>query len=400
MCSSLATEAHGVAWSQPSPAPPRPAPPRPAALPVNPHALCSLPAELRICLQGAAVAFLLRNGVDPAWADDDRCTALHRAAYRGDASAMHALVTARANVDAQDGFGCTPLSRAASHGTLSAVLVLVSARARVDLADFSGFTPLAHALARDADPIARRLCEAGACRRSALRLVHERWYSRKVTMGGGRAHRVLDAQPAGAAPSEGAEPSPPADTAPSAPGEARRTVLLSRTPPSAQHDVADRGEARRVKEPLLVGLHRMLLSRASVLGNDWHRLFRSLDLNHDRRLSLLELTTLCRNAFDVRSNDYTDQDICDALLAIQALDDNHEADSAGRSATEPSLRSEALSRFVSLSAAEVQARCKSPRSQRHVQDAKAARIKALQRKASSRHKERCSAIRRQGEIPE
>lgn len=88
-------------------------------------------------------------------------TPLHRAALRGDADAVEALLAQGADVNALNAAGATPLH----YGIVSERIVaaLLSHGAKPDVVSGVGVTPLLGAVARaDSYPVVRRLIEAGA----------------------------------------------------------------------------------------------------------------------------------------------------------------------------------------------------------------------------------------------
>ena len=104
-----------------------------------------------------AVVVMLRGRVSPAGSE------LSRAAERGDAAALRALVAAGADVNARDN-GYTPLVFAARAGDAEAVRALLDAGAdpNARACDANGWTPLIHALHKRRREAARALVERGA----------------------------------------------------------------------------------------------------------------------------------------------------------------------------------------------------------------------------------------------
>ena len=119
----------------------------------------------------AAVAALLDAGADPAAADRAGCTALVRAAERGDAPAVGALLAAAAAGAAAllgqaDARGRTALLAAAQEGHADCVAALLGAMdaAEIDGADADGLSALGWAATLGHAPVCEALLAAGADR--------------------------------------------------------------------------------------------------------------------------------------------------------------------------------------------------------------------------------------------
>lgn len=109
-----------------------------------------------------AAARLLDAGEDPAAAQRDGATALHWAAYRGDAALVDLLLRAGAAVDAGNRYGVAPLALAAARGYGAVVDLLRAAGADPNAAQRGGETALMSAArAGDARSVAA-LVAAGA----------------------------------------------------------------------------------------------------------------------------------------------------------------------------------------------------------------------------------------------
>ncbi len=102
----------------------------------------------------AAVRALLAEGVDVNEASGDGMTALHWAAYRGDATLALALLKARASLDETTRLGShTPLHVASRNGHGNVVVLLIKAGAPVDARTTGGATSL-HLAAEGGDTLA------------------------------------------------------------------------------------------------------------------------------------------------------------------------------------------------------------------------------------------------------
>ncbi len=85
---------------------------------------------------------LMQSRVDVNSREVDGTTALHWAAYRGDAAMAQTLLTAGANANATNRYGVTPLSLAAATGNPTLVRHLVQGGAKVNDRPAGGATPL------------------------------------------------------------------------------------------------------------------------------------------------------------------------------------------------------------------------------------------------------------------
>jgi hypothetical protein len=112
----------------------------------------------RLWLAALGVMLLCGTGVAARGAKD----ALARAAGRGDAAQVRALVEGGADVDARDALARTALVHAAGSGSLETVEALLQARADVDAADRDGLTALIEATRLGHEAIVRALLDAGA----------------------------------------------------------------------------------------------------------------------------------------------------------------------------------------------------------------------------------------------
>ena len=115
----------------------------------------------------------LLPGVDPGLTDaefaravDDGKTALHRAAERGRADLIPALIAAGADVGATDRIGYTALHRAAAGGEVAAMEALIAGGADVDARAEDGWTPLHAAASDDHVRAIATLLKRGATRRA------------------------------------------------------------------------------------------------------------------------------------------------------------------------------------------------------------------------------------------
>ncbi len=92
----------------------------------------------------------------------DETTALHWAAYHGDATAAAALLRAGAKPDARTGTGVTPLAMAAEAGNQELVRLLLKARADPNLTLANGETPLMMAARNGNTAVIEQLLARGA----------------------------------------------------------------------------------------------------------------------------------------------------------------------------------------------------------------------------------------------
>jgi ankyrin repeat protein len=74
-------------------------------------------------------------------ADDQGCTALHRAAKQGHTAVVQLLLAAQAAVDAADSEGETALHKAAQHNQTAVVQLLLDANAAVEPPVHRGVQP-------------------------------------------------------------------------------------------------------------------------------------------------------------------------------------------------------------------------------------------------------------------
>jgi ankyrin len=93
----------------------------------------------------AAVRSLLRQHVDANAKEGDGATALHWAAYHGNATVADQLISAGARVDAANDLSITPLALAAENGHAPIVERLLQAGANPNAASETGVTPLMRA---------------------------------------------------------------------------------------------------------------------------------------------------------------------------------------------------------------------------------------------------------------
>merc|ERR1719187_3000850 len=129
------------------------------------QSLCNEPPLIRAIFSGeeAEVRQLLdSNNVDVHYCDEEKRTALHAAAYRGEPDLVELLLTTGARVNSKDNRWLTPLHRAcASHGPASkqqrAVEILLQHGADVNARDKTWQTPFHVAAAHNAVEAVRRL---------------------------------------------------------------------------------------------------------------------------------------------------------------------------------------------------------------------------------------------------
>jgi ankyrin repeat protein len=118
---------------------------------------------LMAAAQRGEVACLGEAGLEDLDAVDDRgFSALHWAAFDGQAKMARALLAAGARPDEPDKQGRCALSWAAESGSKAVVAELLGAGAWVDRLDFYGGTPLSRAAERNRLAVAVALLEAGA----------------------------------------------------------------------------------------------------------------------------------------------------------------------------------------------------------------------------------------------
>jgi ankyrin repeat protein len=110
----------------------------------------------------AAVRALLQKHADINAADPDGTTALHWAAYQGEADVAALLIKAGANVNARTALGITPLKLAVSIANLPVVTALVNAGADVNAATGDGETVLMIAAHTGSPDIIKTLIGKGA----------------------------------------------------------------------------------------------------------------------------------------------------------------------------------------------------------------------------------------------
>lgn len=99
---------------------------------------------LKAAVQGDASAAeqLLLIGAPVDAADEQGCTASHKAAQKGHIAVVRLLLDAHAAVNAADIYGGTALHEAAHRGHTAVVQLLLSAQAAASTADKDGWTPL------------------------------------------------------------------------------------------------------------------------------------------------------------------------------------------------------------------------------------------------------------------
>ena len=93
----------------------------------------------------AQVRALLRQRIDPNVKEGDGATALHWAAYHGNAAIADQLIAAGARVDAANDLSITPLAIAAENGHAAIVERLLARGANPNTASETGITPLMRA---------------------------------------------------------------------------------------------------------------------------------------------------------------------------------------------------------------------------------------------------------------
>jgi ankyrin repeat protein len=141
------------------------------------------PALLIAALKGRAevVALLIDRGNDIEIRNKGGLTALHAAAYGGNLETVKLLVAKGAAVnDVANFYKMSPLHAAAEEGHAEVVAFLLANKADIEAKERNGYTPLTQArlavlLAgrRTSVEGRRHLPEGRACRRMALRRMHE-----------------------------------------------------------------------------------------------------------------------------------------------------------------------------------------------------------------------------------
>ncbi len=113
--------------------------------------------------QPAVVDLLIERGADIRARNSGGFTALHAAAYVGDADTASKLLGTGANVNDQENkAGVTPLSVAAEQGHVEMTRVLVEHGADLEAGERNGYTPLSRALWRDRKEMVSLLQQFGA----------------------------------------------------------------------------------------------------------------------------------------------------------------------------------------------------------------------------------------------
>lgn len=110
----------------------------------------------------AAVHALLKARADVNARQPDGASALHWAAHRDDRDAARLLLEFRADANAVDDYGMTPLMLAAGNGSASMILMLIGGGADVNQSQPSGETPLMAAARTGSAPAVDALLRAGA----------------------------------------------------------------------------------------------------------------------------------------------------------------------------------------------------------------------------------------------
>ncbi len=100
---------------------------------------------LRLIRLPLLVFAVLLASSGPAWADFDRCQAVHEAAFLGEPEELTALLRAGADADCRDEVSQTPLITAAIGGSIGCVGILLLRGVEVNSRDELGYTALTHA---------------------------------------------------------------------------------------------------------------------------------------------------------------------------------------------------------------------------------------------------------------
>lgn len=105
---------------------------------------------------------LLDQGGNPNEKGKFEATGLHRAAFNGHKPTATLLITAGADINAQDFGGATPLHIAVRQGNTDMVRLLIQNGADINIKDEEGYTPLHRAIINNSTPASLVLLEAGA----------------------------------------------------------------------------------------------------------------------------------------------------------------------------------------------------------------------------------------------
>jgi ankyrin repeat protein len=119
-------------------------------------------ADAAMIRDGARIEQLIKAKADVNAAQADGTTALHWAAYHGEAKATATLLRAGARPDVLTGTGMTPLALACEAGNLDVVQALIKAKADVNQPLKNGETPLMMAARTGKVPVIELLLKHGA----------------------------------------------------------------------------------------------------------------------------------------------------------------------------------------------------------------------------------------------